>query len=87
MIRLKDDAPWQQVTLLDNFIIQKCKWVEYSNSNYLKPVIQWIESDGQVKPPELEEYSKTKLAKMATDKGINVEGLSKTQIIEALKCI
>jgi hypothetical protein len=90
-IRLKKDAPWPVVTMPDGFVITKTNFVEQGDEN-LFAIQQWIENDFTAEPDPIPEgelnYSsmtKIDLILLSRERGINIEGFSKQQIIEALE--
>ena len=91
MIRLKKDAPWSVVTMPDGFVITKTKFVEQGDEN-LFAIQQWIEDDSIAEPDPIPEgelnyasMTKIDLILLSRERGLNVEGFSKQQIIDALE--
>ena len=88
--RLKSMAPWDFVTLLDGFVITK-NWQDYDNEKNLKPILKYVEfKDAELtveQTIDLQSLTKSELAALAAKKNIDVTGMNKSKIIEALNAV
>lgn len=93
MIKLKKEAPWNEVTI-NGIVIKKTKWTK-EEVNYM-PIKKWviIESEKQivedvyddVNEQELDykKMSKKELVEICKEKDINYDKKSKSEIIDIL---
>lgn len=93
MIKLKKEAPWNEVTI-NGIVIKKTKWTK-EEVNYM-PIKKWviIESDKQivedvyddVNEQELDykKMSKKELVEICKEKDIDYDKKSKSEIIDIL---
>jgi len=96
MIRLIKEAPWNEVTL-NNVKINKLDFIDEVDLD-LRPFIKWLEFKSDIAQPDVvqnstidvqvdySQYSKADLISIATGKGLDTKGLTKSKIIEKL-CI
>ncbi|MCK9439641.1 hypothetical protein M0Q39_06300 [Patescibacteria group bacterium] len=94
MIKLKKEAPWNEVTI-NGTVIKKTKWTK-EEVNYM-PIKKWVifedENTVELLPSEVPVFeekidysklSKKELVKICKEKDINYDKKSKSELIEIL---
>lgn len=89
--RLVKSAPWPFVKLLEDYTIDKIKWVEYKKVPGIKAINCYLEFSGEeivLEEPKIEidllSLSKKELQDLAIEKGYDIKGLNKPDLIKLL---
>jgi len=90
-LRLRSDAPWKVVTLLNGTLIYRKNWTQVPDDTdyiafkkYMEVKETMLESSAEATTINYSNLTKSQLIAIATEKNIDVSNLTKAKIIEVL---